>query len=123
VKQVASLLSALMLMGYDEEGAMRMANRVAYDSMPPARREALLTLGTAEELPIPDIADQIGLPTNTAVRVLEDMAALRIVDRAAGRGGPGGAHRWSLAPHARELWEAADANEPRNVGTPQKSWS
>jgi len=99
----------------------RIHPRVAYDSMPSARREVLLVLGTAEELSTPEVADGIGLPTTTATRVLEDMTALRIVHRSAGAGGLGRAHRWSLGAKGRELWEGADSNAPRNVGTLEKS--
>jgi hypothetical protein len=104
---MASLVSALIAMGHDEHSATHVAVRIAQDSMPPSRRVVLGTIREAtEELSTPQLADLVGLPTTTTSRILEDLAALGIVARSAGTGGPGGAHRWSLGIRAADLWGA-----------------
>jgi DNA-binding MarR family transcriptional regulator len=105
-KALAALFGALIAMGYDERGAGMVVTRVAADSIPPTRRAVLATLHADGERSGPEIADDIGLPTTTTTRTLEDLAALKLVQRSAGTGGPGAGHRWTLSEPGAELWTA-----------------
>ena len=107
-KQIASLSAALVAIGYDEAGALQLILRVAYDSMPPSRLRTLRLLRPVDTLSTPQAADSLGLPTTTATRILEDLTALGIVERVAGSGGAGGAHRWRLSDRAMGLWESVE---------------
>lgn len=105
-KEIAGLVAALLAMGHDEDSASQLVARIAADSMPPVRRAVLGALRSSPERSTPGVADDIGLPTTTTTRILEDLAALGILERLAGPGGPGGAHRWSLGVRAADLWDA-----------------
>ncbi len=122
-KQLSALVSALSIIGHGEDSALALARRVAADSMPPTRREAVSLLLAAGELTTPEVADGLDLPKTTTERVLEDLTALKLVERQAGAGGPGRAHRWHVSEKAAELWKHTEVgvNDPRNVGTPEES--
>ncbi len=102
VLELRCLAEALVVMGFGEHGAWELVRRVGLDSMPPRRLKVLGALrdglSTAKE-----IAERVDLPTTTARRVLEDLAALRSAQR---EGKAGGADQWSLRPEALRLWEA-----------------
>jgi hypothetical protein len=120
-KQVAALAAALMVIGYDEPGALKLVRRVADDSVPPARLRTMHLLGTTEDLSTPEVADGLGLPTTTTARILEDLTALQVAEREAGGGGPGGAHRWRLSNDARDLWNATRNVTPSHEKPPSTS--
>lgn len=120
-KQLAGLLQAFLTMGKSDGEALATVLRLAYDCIPPARLAALRLLADADVLKTPEVAEHLTLPTATARRVLEDLAALGLVEREAGPGGRGGADAWVLAPEAATLWIEADPNRSRNVGTPEEN--
>jgi DNA-binding MarR family transcriptional regulator len=109
-KQIAAMITALMVMGQNPDAAMSTAVKVAYDCLPPARLEALRLLRATgdQDLPTPELADGIELPTSTARRVAEDLGALGLVTRKPGTGGRGNPDRWRLSDRARSEWQEAD---------------
>ena len=93
------LFAGLVLIGVHRAEAARLVERVAYDSAPKQRLRALREL-SADWRTTREIAARVKLPTVTARRVLEDLAAqgLALMEDAEGDGQPtGGAHRWRRA--------------------------
>jgi len=80
-KQLASMWSALRLIGYEEEAATAMLERLATDSIPPVRRVCLEYLRHHGRSKTTTVAEDLGLPTNTARRALEDLALLKVIVR------------------------------------------
>jgi hypothetical protein len=80
-KQLASLWSGLRLIGYTEEEASAMVVRLAGDSIPPIRRVCLEYLQRAGRSKTTTLAQDLGLPSSTATRALEDLALLGVVSR------------------------------------------
>jgi hypothetical protein len=99
------LLAGLTAIGVQRENAMSIVEKVAMDSTPPIRRQAFETL-TMAWLTTRDIANMMGLPTTTARRALEELAAHGLAVRQRGKKGDGkdkeaGPDQWGLA----EEWE------------------
>jgi hypothetical protein len=99
------LIAGLDTLGMDREQAFQVAERVAKDSVNPLRRRAFEFLQekrqqhdiqAARRVPTKVVAEAMGLPTNTVRRVLEDLAAYRLVTRH-----PQGQGK-------SDLWEAAE---------------
>jgi len=108
VKQLACLYRALIVMGCTGPEARALVDRAALDSCPPERMAVLRFLaGRDADADTQTIADGVALPTMTAKRIAEDLTALRLMDRAGGRGGPGGGHHWSLSLDGARLWTEA----------------
>jgi hypothetical protein len=107
------LFAGLNAIGLDRETALRMIEDIALASVPPIRRRAFELLG---ETPATtrEIAQVLKLPTNTARRVLEDLAAQGLAVRERSKGNDGeekktGADRWSVDPDWtdwRVKWQA-----------------
>jgi predicted ArsR family transcriptional regulator len=72
---------------------------VALDSAPPLRRAAYETVERHKTVETTDVAVALRLPTNTARRILEDLAAYGLVARQSR--GQGKADLWNRTP-----WEA-----------------
>jgi hypothetical protein len=94
---LASLLEGLLLLGLSNEVAWRLVRKVALDSMPAQRLRVLEFLTGAEARTNPETGTALGLPTTTARRTLEDLAAHGLVRRAK----DGQADSWSLAAWTR----------------------
>ena len=75
------LVAGLDTLGVDRAAALNVALSVAMDSVPPQRRRAYETVCKYGDVETADVAIELGLPTNTARRVLEDLAAHRLVTR------------------------------------------
>jgi DNA-binding IclR family transcriptional regulator len=80
--------------------------RVGRDCIPPGRT---LLLGLLAEASEPRetalLATQAGMPTETARRVLQDLAALKLATRISqGRGNP---DLWELTPETATKWKEA----------------
>jgi hypothetical protein len=104
------LLAGLDTLGVDRKKALTIVKRVALDSVPPLRRRAydcVVKYGRAtppDPVETADVAIDLGLPTNTARRILEDLAAHGLVIRRSL--GKGKADVWDPAP-----WEAEEARQ------------
>jgi hypothetical protein len=105
---LASLLEGLRLLGIGDEDAWRLVAKVAFDSMPAQRRRVLQQLAAAATTTT-GVATTLGLPTTTARRTLEDLAAhgLLVREKPAGER----ADRWRLSAWAAETLAAASAPE------------
>jgi hypothetical protein len=82
------LLAGLSAIGLKRKVAFKVVMAVAMDSVPPLRRRTYEFLcankdvfGEPVKMETPDIAEALGLPTITVRRVLEDLAAYRLVRR------------------------------------------
>jgi hypothetical protein len=77
------LLAGLDTLGVDRATALKVAKSVARDSVPPNRRRAYEFLDSISlaEASTTAIAKELGLPTNTARRILEDLTAYGLVER------------------------------------------
>jgi predicted ArsR family transcriptional regulator len=81
--------------------ALDVVLAVALDSVPPQRRAAYDCVCKYGDVKTADVAVELGLPTNTARRILEDLAAYRLLERRSL--GQGHADEW-----ARANWEAEE---------------
>lgn len=109
VGALARLLTGLRLIGVSEAEAWRVTLKTGLDSMPAARRSALEFLLAQESDPTTTaVATWLGLPNPTAHRVLEDLAAHRIVARISQ--GPGLADLWRIKSRTAELYRAATSS-------------
>jgi len=95
VLSLERLLAGLDSLGCERALALKVVERVALDSVPPLRRRALDAV-RASGCPVETkvVAEAMGLPTVTARRVLEDLAAYRLVERE--NLGPGRADTWAV---------------------------
>jgi hypothetical protein len=102
------LLAGLDTLGMERKKALAVVKKVALDSVPPLRRSAYDCVRKYSERYDPvetaDVAIELGLPTNTARRILEDLAGHGlIVRRSQGQGKP---DLWDRLP-----WEAEEAKQ------------
>jgi hypothetical protein len=89
------LLAGLDTIGVKRETAMEVVLSVALDSAPPLRRSAYNCVCKYRNVETTDVAIELGLPTNTVRRILEDLTAYGLVIR---RGqGQGKADLWDKA--------------------------
>jgi hypothetical protein len=89
------LLAGLDTLGVDRMTALGVVTSVALDSVPPNRRAAYEFLDSIApaEAATTAVANKLGLPTVTARRVLEDLAAYGLVERKVQ--GQGKADNWT----------------------------
>jgi len=87
------LLAGLDTLGMDREQALAVVKEVALDSVPPLRRRAYDTVCKYTNIETGDIAIDLGLPTNSARRILEDLEAHGLVTRFSQ--GDGKPHLWN----------------------------
>jgi hypothetical protein len=95
------LLAGLDVLGVDRDTAMGVVKSVALDSVPPLRRRAYECVCKYRDVETADVAIELGLPTNTVRRILEELAAHGLVTRRSQ--GPGKADLWD-----RANWEEAE---------------
>jgi hypothetical protein len=95
------LLAGLDTLGMERERALKVVLSVALDSVPPLRRRAYECVDKYRDVETADVAIALGLPTNTARRILEELTAYDLIKRR--KLGEGKADRW-----VRANWE-----EPR----------
>jgi predicted ArsR family transcriptional regulator len=102
------LHSGLRIIGLGTDDAWTLCQKVGLDCMPRLRREVLLYLiehAHTDCLKSSTIADDLGFPTTSVTRTLEDLAAHAIVTRKGGQQGKG--HEWSISRWAFKLYLAA----------------
>lgn len=91
------VLAGLDTIGCERAVAMDVIRRLARDSVPPLRRKALdYLLSQDDPATTKDVGVTIGLPSVTARRVLEDLAAYHLVIRI--DQGQGKADLWTANP-------------------------
>jgi hypothetical protein len=102
------LLAGLDSLGMDRTGALKIVTEVALDSVPPLRRQAYDWIYDNDEkgkfIKTKEVATNLGLPTTTAKRILEDLAAHGLVKRKSD--GQGKADLWK-----RTDWREREAEE------------
>ncbi len=113
------LLVGLDAVGLAREEALELVEAVAMDGCPPLRRSAYFQLlRSDEEMTTRAVANAMGLPNNTARRVLEDLVAQGLALRRRGAKGAaqaeeeaagggekkGGADYWSVNPDWAKSW-------------------
>ncbi len=119
VGALGRMLTGLRLIGVDDAEAWRVTTKVGLDSMPASRLRALeFLLGKPQPVPTTTVALELGLPTQTTRRVLEDLAAHGALLRTAQ--GDGRAHEWSVVDWIAELYRAA-TTVPEMSDTPFKN--
>jgi len=89
------LLAGLDTLGVSRSVALDVMAAVALDSVPPQRRRAYEFLrDDGKDVPTQRVASVLGLPTTTTRRVLEDLAAYRLVHRTVQGSGRPDLWRW-----------------------------
>ncbi|MEJ7569986.1 MAG: bifunctional DNA primase/polymerase [Gaiellaceae bacterium] len=109
VGMLAALLEGLRLIGLEDALAWPLTVKVAFDSMPAQRRKVIEHLYQVESTTTTTAATMLGLPTSTARRTLEDLAAHGVVERESG--GQGTADTWRLDARKRLAYAAAGVPE------------
>ena len=102
--QLMALARGCLAMGLDEDETARVAARIARDSMPRARRDALAAVIHLGEEAIPlRIAREMKVSQKTALFALEDLAWAGMLEhRVIGKSGPHEVTCWSVVPEFRE---------------------
>ena len=106
---LASLLEGLYAIGLDPDPAWRLVSKVAFDSMPAQRRQVIRLLAEVETTTTKSAAMSLGLPTTTTRRVLEDLAAHRLVQRE--EGDDGRSDSWRLPAWGRDKYRESTVPE------------
>lgn len=129
-KQLITLIAAFSLIGNAmPEEDYELIYKIGLDTLPQKRRRALETLIQAtDEIETADVAMEIGYPTNTTRRILEDLHGLGLVKRQ--HEGKGYADKWLMSDYTKQLLEKAkpkslEVENPRKStkkdGLPEKS--
>jgi hypothetical protein len=106
---LASLLEGLYAIGLDSEAAWQLVAKVAFDSMPAQRRQTIALLAEIETTTTKTAAIALGLPTTTTRRVLEDLAAHKLVQREESTDKRG--DTWSLTAWTRDKYRESTVPE------------
>jgi hypothetical protein len=96
------LLAGLDTLGVNRDIAFEVVEQIAFDSVPPQRLAAYEYLRwdcECEPASTTKVAEALGLPTNTARRKLEELAAYRVIKRIPG--GQGKADEWRTGTWGR----------------------
>ncbi len=112
-KQLITLVAAFSMIGNNtQEEDYELLYKIAMDSLPQKRRKTLeILIRTTETLDTADVAMEIGYPTNTTRRILEDLHGLALLDRV--HVGKGYADKWLLTKYTRDLLEQAKPSSLR----------
>ena len=102
-KTLLQLLNALRAIGTDDRTAWPLVAKVALDCIPPIRLAAVRDTLGAGETSTADLATRLGLPTQTARRSLEDLAAHGVLNRS--KQGP--RDLWRPSSWLVQHWSAA----------------
>lgn len=106
-KQLITFYSALSLISDSfTEDDYELIYKIGMDTLPQNRKLAINTLVQADDyMETADVAMEIGYPTNTTRRILEDLHGLQLINRQSQ--GKGYADRWIIKDSTKELLEKA----------------
>jgi len=90
------LLAGLDTLGVERTTALNVVLSVAMDSLPPLRRAAYECVCKYRNVETADVAIELGLPTVTVRRMLEDLTAYGVITR------------YSQGPGKPDLWDRID---------------
>jgi hypothetical protein len=94
VVAAASLLQGLRAIGVPDAEATALTTKIGFDSMSVARRQALQMLADDDgAVSTRELAERYGLPTTTARRTLEELAAHRLAERVSHESGKADQYR------------------------------
>ena len=109
------LLAGIDIIGADRTEAWRIVTKVALDSIPATRRAVIDLLAHADdEVETPKVAEELGYPTATAKRALEDVTAHGIARRVT-RGSGKKADTWKLTQWAMDRYAACNSEMSSNT--------
>jgi hypothetical protein len=109
---LVQLLTGMMAIGISREQAWHTLSKVALDCMPALRRSVIDQLSHAQgPLETTTLATQLGYPTPTTRRCLEDLAAHQVVVRHPG--GQGKTDLWALSDWARQQYPIVTEGVPQ----------
>lgn len=120
-KQLITLASAFSLIEKDQftDEDYELIYKIGMDTLPQRRKLVIETLIKAGDyLETADVAMEIGYPTNTTRRILEDLHGLKLVNRE--HEGRGYADKWIISEETKDLLEKAKPKS-KNSGLPEKS--
>lgn len=112
---LASLLEGLRLLGIGDAGAWALVAKVALDSMPAQRCRVIAHLAAAGATTTASAATELGLPTTTTRRTLEDLGAHGLTIRE--KGGEGKSDTWQLAGWAAAAYASLTVPEMSETPT------
>lgn len=117
-KQLTTLQGAFSLMDESTpEMNYQLVYKVGMDTLPQKRRKTIVVLLAAtESLTTAEVALNIGYPTNTTRRILEDLQGLGLSERE--HEGQGYADKWLISERTRELLRIAT---PQSDSVPEMS--
>ena len=84
---------------------------IGFDCIPPHRRQVLDALIDTDDAMTTTIATASSYPTSTARRTLEDLTAIGMVRRVAGREAGTNVDRWSLSEEAHQWYRQIGVSE------------
>jgi hypothetical protein len=115
VKVYALLFRGLLNIGISRERAWELIERVSADSMPALRHNVLLKMlgSTTVDWTVTGLSNELGYPTVTTRRSLEDMACYHIIDRESQ--GKGKEDLWRLNQWTIETYSKAFVNLTGNL--------
>ncbi len=117
VQQLHKLHCALCAMGIPPTEVRDLLTKIGYDSIPSPRREVLLhLLQTDEQTRTATIAGEIGIPTRSAERALEELAAHRLLTREKAGEHDTAANLWIPTDYAKRLYQAISASPETSGG-------
>jgi hypothetical protein len=99
-KQLVQLWRGARVIGMDDEQARAIVRRVAHDTIPPARRLALLAVHDHPGCTSHEIGKRVGMSTKSVDRKLQELALHRLVEH---RDGGVGDTKWRWYPVADRL--------------------
>ncbi len=108
-KQFITLASAFALIGNTTpEEDYGLVFKIGMDTLPKKRKKVFeILMSATERLETSEVAMEIGYPTNTTRRILEDLHGLSLVDREKDGLGKGYADKWRISDYAKNVLEIA----------------
>jgi hypothetical protein len=121
-RQFHKLMSCLRKMGLPEEMVREALIRIALDTVPSPRRETLeyIVEMEGEALKTNLIAADLGLPSSTALRTLEDLHVLGLAERKKSGEAENSPWLWNASSQAAVLWrDACKPHQEAKTNSPE----